>query len=109
MANDVLDRVRRTVSAARVFTEPVERGGATVIGVARVFGGGGGGEAPDGTTGGGLGLAAMPVGAYVIRDGRVRWIPAVDVNMLVLTAGVVVLIGLALRNRRAARAAREND
>jgi hypothetical protein len=33
---------------------------------------------------------ARPVGAYVVRDGRVRWRPAVDVTRLLTTAQVVV-------------------
>jgi hypothetical protein len=32
------------------------------------------------------GLTAIPVGAFVIRDGVLRWRPAVDVNRVVLGA-----------------------
>ena len=58
----------------RVFAEPYERNGTTVIAAAKVRGGGGGGgghdkDAQEGE-GGGFGLAARPAGAYVIRDGR---------------------------------------
>jgi uncharacterized spore protein YtfJ len=109
MADGALEMVRKTVSAGQVFAEPIERDGTTVIGVARIFGGGGGGERlPDGSTGGGLGLIAGPVGAYVIRDGRVRWIPAVDANRLVVVVavlGVVILVRRARRRRRAAAVA----
>jgi uncharacterized spore protein YtfJ len=103
--------VRDAVSAGQVFAEPVERDGTTVIGVARVWGGGGGEQLANGATAGGLGLLAGPVGAYVIRDGRVRWIPAVDVNRLVVA---VVVIGLVIqvrkaRRRRAARERRQSS
>ena len=81
-----LDQLISTASDAitvrRVFAEPYERNGTTVIAAAKVRGGGGGGgghdkDAQEGE-GGGFGLAARPAGAYVIRDGRVSWQPAVD-------------------------------
>jgi hypothetical protein len=100
MAVGVWEMVRGAVSAGQVFAEPVERAGTTVLGVARVYGGGGGEQLPDGSTAGGLGLAAGPVGAYVIRDGRVRWIPAVDVNRLVVVVAVVAVVLLVRRARR---------
>jgi hypothetical protein len=108
MAGGVIGMVRDTVSAGRVFAEPVQRGGTTVIGVARVYGGGGGEQLANGETAGGVGLLAGPVGAYVIRDGKVRWIPAVDVNVLVLAAGVIVLIVLVARARAQRKAAQES-
>ncbi|HEX5406725.1 MAG TPA: hypothetical protein VFX16_31000 [Pseudonocardiaceae bacterium] len=106
MTSGVLAAVRSAVSAGQVFAEPVERAGTTVIGVARVYGGGGGEQLADGSSAGGLGMLAAPVGAYVIRDGRVRWIPAVDVNLIVVVVavtGVVVMMRRA-RRRKAARA-----
>lgn len=75
-----------------MFGEPIERDGLTVVPVAVVMGGGGGGsgpEGPEGGTGGGFGVWARAIGAYEIRDDRLRFVPAVDVVAL----GVV---GLAL-------------
>lgn len=106
MAVGVLDRVRDAVSARQVFAEPVERDGTTVIGVARVYGGGGGEQLADGSSAGGLGLMAGPVGAYVLRDGRVRWIPAVDVNLVIVAAAVIIVV-VQVRKSRRRRAARE--
>jgi uncharacterized spore protein YtfJ len=102
--------LRRALRARDVFGKPIKAGGATVIPVAAVTGGGGGSEG--GSTGAageksrsagglGFGLRARPIGAYVVRDGKVRWRPAVDVNRLALgamAAGVLVA-GLALRSR----------
>ena len=56
-------------------------------------GGGGGGHDDRGQEGegGGFGLIARPAGAYVIKQGRVVWRPAVDVNRLLATVGAVVI------------------
>ncbi|GGI03393.1 spore germination protein GerW family protein [Egicoccus halophilus] len=100
----ITDLVRDTLHVQRVFGEPVERDGTTVIPVALVGGGGGAGSgqdsAGDAGEGGGFGLGARPAGAYVIRDGAVRWVPAVDVNRLVATVAAVVVAGLLRRRRR---------
>jgi uncharacterized spore protein YtfJ len=108
MAAGVLGMVREAVSAGQVFAEPVERDGTTLIGVARVYGGGGGEALANGSTAGGLGLFAAPVGAYAIRDGKVRWIPAVDVNLLVAAVVVGVVI-VQLRKARRHRKARQQQ
>ena len=88
------------LTVKRVFGEAYERDEVTVIPVATVRGavGGGGGESeqPDGSEqegeGGGLGVMAKPAGVYVISDGKVRWMPAVDVNRIVVGGQ---LLGLA--------------
>jgi hypothetical protein len=102
MAVGVFGMVRDAVSAGQVFAEPVQRDGMTVIGVARVYGGGGGEQSLNGSTRGGLGLLAGPVGAYVIREGQVRWSPAVDVNRLIVVAAVATAVVI-IRVRRARR------
>jgi uncharacterized spore protein YtfJ len=95
------------VSARRVFAKPVERDGATVIPAAVVIGGGGGGTAnsngpgASSNAGGGFGVYAFPVGAYVVRDGRVRFKPAVDINWLALFA--LMALRIVLRHVRETR------
>jgi uncharacterized spore protein YtfJ len=85
--------------ARRVYGDPYEKDGATIIPAVTVYAGGGfgtgevRGETPSGTGGGG-GAIARPVGAYVIRDGKVSWKPAIDVTRMVL--GGQILCGLAL-------------
>lgn len=114
---DVLTTAKDSMTVRRVFADPVERGGVTVIAAAAVSGGGGGGTGTDDAgkegSGGGFGVGAKPVGAYVVSEGRVRWQPAVDVNRLVTVAGVVAVamtiaaLRLAgLRNRHHPAAAR---
>ena len=88
------------MTAKRVFAKPVEADGVTVIPAARVMGGAGGGngEAASGRgqgEGAGFGVMARPVGAFVIKDGTVRWKPAIDLLPLL---GISLLLLLALRS-----------
>ncbi|WP_248962686.1 spore germination protein GerW family protein [Sphaerisporangium perillae] len=94
--------------ARRVYGEPYEKDGVTVIPALSVRAGGGFGKGDvkdqvSGGSGGGGGAIARPLGAYVIRDGKVSWEPAVDVNRIVLGGQIlvgVVLIAYALSARR---------
>ncbi len=111
-----LKESRDAVSVRRVFGEPYECDGVTVIPVARVGGGGGGGggggEGPeDGPSAGsgsgfgsGFGINARPVGVYEVRDGKVTWKPAVDAGRLarggqVLAGIIAVCVTLVLLQR----------
>lgn len=92
---ELMSTVRDTMTAERVFSKPFEKDGVTVITAAVISGGagGGGGSSAEGENGqgGGLGVGARPAGAYVVKDGKVSWQPAVDVNRLVRSvAGVVI-------------------
>ena len=68
---ETITNARDSITVKRVYGEPYERNGVTVIPAATVMGGGGGGEGDQGDgqtgSGGGFGLRARPVGAYVIR------------------------------------------
>ena len=98
---------RDAITVKRVFGEPFERNGVTVIPAATVMGGGGGGEgeSAEGSTPGkgagtGFGLIARPAGAYVIKGDNVRWEPAIDVNRIVAGAFTLVTVFLLTRRRR---------
>jgi uncharacterized spore protein YtfJ len=96
---EVLAQARDAMTVKRVFGEPYEKNGVTVIPVARVQGGagGGGGEGPEGQgrgSGTGFGLSARPVGAYLIRGDEVTWRPAIDLNRIVLGGQVVAIVAL---------------
>ena len=62
------DLAKRFEPAARVYGEPHEApDGSIIITVARV-----------------RGRNATPVGAFVIRDGKTRWMPTIDVTRIAL-------------------------
>lgn len=96
--DEILATAKDSMTAKRVYAEPVERDGATVIAAAAISGGAGGGGGADKEgqegSGGGFGVGAKPVGAYVIKNGEVRWQPAVDVNRMMVMLGVVVVTAL---------------
>lgn len=91
------------ITVRRVFGEPYEKDGATFIPAARVVGGGGGGTGQDDKgqsgDGGGFGLLARPAGAFVIRNGDIRWRPAVDPNTLILATTAVAIAVILTRAR----------
>lgn len=120
---DVLDDARESMSVRRVFGDPIERDGLTIIPVANVMGGGGGGsgEGPmtaartdaeaaaggadrvDGDvvastmgsgSGVGFGLRATPAGVYVIKDGDVQWQPAMDLTRIAIMGQIVAIVFL---------------
>jgi len=128
---DLLMKVSDNLSVRRAFGTAYEQDGVLIIPVALVAGGGGGGTgrtrhrdpaadadasperspAVPGTTpqdsarvdtGGGFGGLVLPAGAYVVKGGQVRWLPAVDVTVVVLASLslVRILARMAARSRR---------
>src|SRR5580765_7944774 len=108
-----LDAVKDVMSVQRVFGEPTQIDGVTVMPVAVVRGGGGGGGGAGPTPGQqeqgegaglGFGVNARPIGVFAVNDGTVTWQPAVDVTRIVLGSQLVALaaiffVGRALRHR----------
>jgi uncharacterized spore protein YtfJ len=94
--DDLLQGARDAMTARRVYGEPIEREGVTVVPAAAVRGGCGGGGDADDNGGGGFGLAARPVGAWVIRDGDVSWRPATDFTRLAAIAALALIGALKL-------------
>jgi len=99
---DLLEKVRDGMTAHAVVAEPITLDGLTVVPVARISGGGGGGggtgpgaEGEEGSgTGAGFSVSSRPVGAFVIKDGTVRWRPAIDVNRVILGGQIVAVVAL---------------
>ena len=94
MIDDVRDAV--TATSRQVFGEVQVKNGVTVIPMARVSAGGGGGGAkgfPETPAPGGVGLAVdvRPAGAFVIKGDDVRWMPAFD---LIRTFAGGVMLGI---------------
>jgi uncharacterized spore protein YtfJ len=122
---ELLGKVAQHLSVSRAFGTAYEKDGSLVIPVALVAGGGGGGEgtsgAPSGDSaasvvsddetasepessgsGGGFGGVVMPVGVYVVKDEHVRWVPAINANLVIVVAFLTLRM-LARARRRARR------
>ena len=128
---DLLMKVSDNLSVRRAFGTAYEQDGVLIIPVALVAGGGGGGTgrtrhggpaadtdaSPERSaavpsthprdsarvdTGGGFGGLVLPAGAYVVKGGQVRWLPAVDATVVVLASLslVRILARVATRSRR---------
>jgi uncharacterized spore protein YtfJ len=97
---EILEGARDAMTVGRVYGEPIEQDGVTVIPAAAVRGGGGGGGDDAQNGGAGFGLGAKPVGAFVIRGQDVTWVPAVDVSRIVLYSLAAMLLGAVILRRR---------
>lgn len=92
---EMVAQARDAMSVKCVYGEPFEKDGVTIIPAAKVRGGGGAGKGDDdGGSGSGYGISATPVGAYVIRDGKVKWKPAFNLNRAVLGGQTVAVVAL---------------
>jgi len=103
----LLGRATDALSVGRAFGPAIERDGTLIIPVAWVAGGGGAGGGdvsaqnqangddsprhgnPDGG-GGGFGGFTWPLGVFVVKNGDVRWVPALDVTRVAL-AGIALI------------------
>jgi uncharacterized spore protein YtfJ len=112
---NLLAKAGDNLSVRRAFGTAYEKDGMLIIPVALVAGGGGGGTGrpgpgdpaagreslPEGSptghdappqgsgpmdAGGGFGGLVLPAGAYVVKGDEVRWVPAVDVTIVVLAS-----------------------
>ena len=112
---NLLAKTSDSISVRRAFGTAYEKDGMLIIPVAMVAGGGGAGTAsprrrnsaarpgsPPGESataddampqdsghmdaGGGFGGVVLPSGAYVVKGDEVRWVPAVDVTIVVLAS-----------------------
>ena len=116
--SELMEEATESIGAKRIFGEPYVKNGVTIIPAARVMGGVGGGEGetrptgegPDAPTrpngiGGGYGLTGSPAGAFVIKGEDVKWLPAIDVNRLMLGFQIVMVVFfLTMRSMAKARA-----
>jgi len=110
---EVFGRAAEAGQVRRVFGEPIEREGLTVLPTAAVRGGAGGGQgrgpkeggSDSEGAGGGYGFIARPAGVFVIRGDQVEWRPALDVGRVILGGQLVAVAALLvlrslLRRRR---------
>ncbi len=120
-AKDILqsvsERLATSADVKRVFGEPIQVGGKTIVPVARIrYGmgsGWGGGEQEGGVAdrplaagggGGGGGVMASPVGALEITDTSVRFIhffdPGEIAKLCLGGVAVILILGRLLRRRK---------
>jgi uncharacterized spore protein YtfJ len=101
---DIVSTARDAITVKRVFGESYEHDGLTIVPVAAVSGGFGGGSGHDEKgqegEGGGFGVSGRPVGAYVVQGRTVRWKPAFDVTRTVSAVAMVACVYLVTRRRR---------
>ena len=101
---DAVSAANEAITVKRVFAEPYEKNGMTVIAAAKVAGGAGGGSGKDQEgeqgEGAGFGANARPAGAFVITDGQLHWRPAIDPNRIITMVGLIVIALLLRRPRR---------
>jgi uncharacterized spore protein YtfJ len=100
---ELISDVRDAINVKRVYGDPYEKNGLTVIPAAIVRGGAGGGVGEEGGEekgkGVGFGLQARPSGAWIIEAGTVTWKPAIDVNRIVLGGQLVALTAILVAGR----------
>lgn len=127
---NLLEKVSDNLWVRRAFGTAYEKDGMLIIPVAMVAGGGGAGTTrthrgdsavrpdnlpePEATVdnvtpqdsermdaGGGFGGLVLPAGVYVVKDDQVRWVPAVDVTIIVLASlGLVRVLARPWTRRR---------
>ena len=91
-----VEQAKDAMTVKRVFGDPFEKDGVTVIPAARVQGGAGGGGGEGRGSGTGFGLNARPAGAFVIKGDEVEWRPAVDINKVIAGGQLVAFAALLL-------------
>jgi uncharacterized spore protein YtfJ len=100
---ELISSARDVISVKRVYGDPYEKNGLTVIPAATVRGGGGGGmgesQVGESGGGGGFGMIARPSGAWMVENGEVTWKPAIDVNRVVLGGQIIALAAILVTGR----------
>jgi uncharacterized spore protein YtfJ len=93
--HEMVARAQDATTVRRVYGEPYEKNGVTVIPAARVSGRGGSGSAGSGKNiGGGFRVDAEPVGAYVMRGNEVEWQPVFDLSRVIHRGQLVGMVAL---------------
>jgi uncharacterized spore protein YtfJ len=99
----ILDSARESLTVRRIYGDPFEKDGLTIIPAASVQGGAGGGsgreEKGQEGEGGGFAMVGRPVGVYIIKGDHITWRPAVDPNRLFAIVGMVVIAYVLSRPR----------
>jgi uncharacterized spore protein YtfJ len=92
--DEMLQGAQDALAVSRVYGEPIQRNGVTLIPAAEVLGGGGGGSDEANNGGGGFGVRARPVGMWIIRGEEVAWEPAMDATKLAMRGMLLSIVFL---------------
>jgi uncharacterized spore protein YtfJ len=93
-ALEAVNQAKDVINVRRVYGEPYQEDGLTIIPAANVTGGGGGGGDTEGNGGAGFGVRARPAGAWVIKNGEAEWRPAFDLNRTILVGQLIAIVAL---------------
>ena len=94
----IAEKMSGAANASRIYGEPVERNGVTVIPVSKAvygFGGGAGTKAGEEGSGGGGGMVLTPIGYIEIKEGATKFRTIRDPQTLIkifAISGVAVLL-----------------
>lgn len=86
--------------ARTIYGEPITAEGKTVLPVARIRYGFGGGSGKDQSFGGGGGFHGRPVGVVEITRETTRFIPIVENRKIALAVGIGICLGLLIARKR---------
>jgi len=83
-AGEAIAQIEAAMTARRVFGDPIENHGITVLPVGRVIAGAGrgGGDGRSRGWGAGFGVVSEPLGVFVIDEAGARWVPVAARNLL---------------------------
>src|SRR3989454_11609268 len=93
-ALEVLNQTKDAITVRRVYGEPYQQDGVTIIPAANVMGGGGGGGDTEGNGGGGVGVGARPAGGRGIKGGEGQGGPGPGFNRGIFMGQLGALIAL---------------
>ena len=97
------DRIASSANVRSVYGEPIESHDRTIVPVAKIqygFGGGMGNEDSKEGSGGGGAVRARPVGVVEVDGRGTRFVPIIDATSIAMCIGTGLLVGLMLRRRR---------
>ena len=92
--DEMMKGAHDTLTVSRVYGEPIERNGVTMILAADLAGGGGGGSDQVQNGGGGFMVRARPVGTWIVQGNDVRWEPAIDQTRIALRGILLAMLFL---------------
>ena len=99
---ELVSAARHLMSVKRVYGDPYEKNGLTVIPAAIVggiAGGAGGDQTVDESGERAFGLIARPSGAWILQGDQVTWKPAIDVNRIVLGGQIIAFTAIFMAGR----------